>query len=234
MEREQMIGKQSILFHNAVHILSGASMVGKKEGDGPLGKYFDKIGEEDGLFGCQSWEEAESILQKEAVSMAIKKVGLSKEEIRMIYAGDLLAQTIASSFGIIGFEIPVYGLYGACATMGEALSLASMAVAGGYGDYVVAVTSSHFGSAEKEFRFPLGYGNQRPFSATWTVTGSGAWPKRRKSKNYRNYNRENHRLRLKGFFEYGSLYGTGCERYHLSESGGFWTKTGGLRPHYYR
>ena len=103
MEREQMIGKQSILFHNAVHILSGASMVGKKEGDGPLGKYFDKIGEEDGLFGCQSWEEAESILQKEAVSMAIKKVGLSKEEIRMIYAGDLLAQTIASSFGIIGF-----------------------------------------------------------------------------------------------------------------------------------
>ena len=116
----------------------------------------------------------ESILQKEAVSMAIKKVGLSKEEIRMIYAGDLLAQTIASSFGIIGFEIPVYGLYGACATMGEALSLASMAVAGGYGDYVVAVTSSHFGSAEKEFRFPLGYGNQRPFSATWTVTGSGA------------------------------------------------------------
>ena len=88
--------------------------------------------------------------------MAIKKVGLSKEEIRMIYAGDLLAQTIASSFGIIGFEIPVYGLYGACATMGEALSLASMAVAGGYGDYVVAVTSSHFGSAEKAPRFPLG------------------------------------------------------------------------------
>lgn len=170
-----MIGKQSILFHNAVHILSGASMVGKKEGDGPLGKYFDKIGEEDGLFGCQSWEEAESILQKEAVSMAIKKVGLSKEEIRMIYAGDLLAQTIASSFGIIGFEIPVYGLYGACATMGEALSLASMAVAGGYGDYVVAVTSSHFGSAEKEFRFPLGYANQRPLSSTWTVTGSGAF-----------------------------------------------------------
>lgn len=75
MEREQMIGKQSILFHNAVHILSGASMVGKKEGDGPLGKYFDKIGEEDGMFGCQSWEEAESILQKEAVSMAIKKSG---------------------------------------------------------------------------------------------------------------------------------------------------------------
>ena len=170
-----MIGKQSILFHNAVHILSGASMVGKKEGDGPLGKYFDKIGEEDGLFGCQSWEEAESILQKEAVSMAIKKVGLSKEEIRMIYAGDLLAQTIASSFGIIGFEIPVYGLYGACATMGEALSLASMAVAGGYGDYVVAVTSSHFGSAEKEFRFPLGYANQRPLSAHWTVTASGAF-----------------------------------------------------------
>ena len=87
---------------------------------------------------------------------------------------DLLAQTIASSFGIMGFHRPVYGLYGACATMGEALSLASMAVAGEFGEYVGAVTSSHFGSAEKEFLFPLGYGNQRPLSATWTVTGSGA------------------------------------------------------------
>lgn len=106
--------------------------------------------------------------------MAVEKAGIVREKLRMIYAGDLLAQTIASSFGIMGFHTPVYGLYGACATMGEALSLASMAVAAGYGDYVGAVTSSHFGSAEKEFRFPLGYGNQRPLSATWTVTGSGA------------------------------------------------------------
>ena len=172
--RKQTIGKQSIQFEHAVHILSGASIVGKKEGDGPLGKCFDVIGGEDGMFGCQSWEEAESVLQKEAVSMAIGKAELETWQIRTIYVGDLLAQTIASSFGIIGFDTPVYGLYGACATMGEALSLSSMSVAAGYGDYVVAVTSSHFGSAEKEFRFPLGYGNQRPLSATWTVTGSGA------------------------------------------------------------
>ena len=171
---EQMIGKQSIQFERAVHILSAASIVGKKEGDGPLGKCFDRIGEADGLFGRKSWEEAESFLQKEAVSMAIEKAGIEKWQLRMIFAGDLLAQTIASSFGIMGFHTPVYGLYGACSTMGEGLSLASMAVAGGYGEYVAAVTSSHFASAEKEFRFPLGYGSQRPLSATWTVTGSGA------------------------------------------------------------
>ena len=170
----QTVGKQSICFDRAVSILGAASIVGKKEGDGPLGKYFDRIGGEDGLFGCASWEEAESTLQREALSMAVEKAGIVREQLRMIYAGDLLAQTIASSFGIMGFHTPVYGLYGACATMGEALSLASMAVAAGYGDYVGAVTSSHFGSSEKEFRFPLGYGNQRPLSATWTVTGSGA------------------------------------------------------------
>ena len=112
------------------------------------------MGEEDGLFGCQSWEEAESFLQKEAVSMAIQKAGIEKWQLRMIYAGDLLAQTIASSFGIMGFHTPVYGLYGACSTMGEGLSLASMAVAGGYAEYVAAVTSSHFASAKKNFAFP--------------------------------------------------------------------------------
>ena len=153
---KQITGKQSIQFEKAPHIISGASIVGKKEGEGPLGHYFDKIGEEDGLFGTASWEEAESTLQKEAISMVIEKAGIEKWQIRTIYAGDLLAQTIASSFGIMGFNTPVYGLYGACATMGEALSLASLAVAGGYGEYVAAVTSSHFGSAEKEFRFPLG------------------------------------------------------------------------------
>ena len=168
------IGEQSIQFDSSVYLLGAGSVVGKKEGDGPLGKYFDKIGPEDGLFGCGSWEEAESTLQKEALSIAMEKAGVSREELRLIYAGDLLAQTIASSFGIMGFHRPVYGLYGACSTMGEALSLASMAVAGGYGEYVGAVTSSHFCSAEKEFRYPLGYGSQRPLSATWTVTGSGA------------------------------------------------------------
>ena len=126
------------------------------------------------MFGCKTWEDAESTLQKETAQLAIGKAQLEKWQIRTIFAGDLLAQSIASSFGIMDLEIPVYGLYGACSTMGEALSLGAMAVSGGFGDYVLSITSSHFGSAEKEFRFPLEYGNQRPLSATWTVTGSGA------------------------------------------------------------
>ncbi len=170
---EQAVGRQSIQFQNPVFIVSGASIVGKKEGEGPLGEAFDMVGE-DPMFGADSWEAAESTLQKETAGLAIAKAGLQKWQIRMIYAGDLLAQSVASSFGIADYQIPVYGLYGACSTMGEALSLGAMAVAGGYAPYVLSITSSHFGSAEKEFRFPLGYGNQRPLSATWTVTGSGA------------------------------------------------------------
>lgn len=170
---QQVIGQQSIQFQTPVSILSGASVVGKKEGEGPLGDIFDMVGD-DPMFGTNSWEEAESTLQKETAALAIAKAGLEKWQIRMIYAGDLLAQSVASSFGIADFQIPVYGLYGACSTMGEALSLGAMAVAGGYAEHVLSVTSSHFGSAEKEFRFPLSYGNQRPLSATWTVTGSGA------------------------------------------------------------
>ncbi|MGI6094709.1 MAG: stage V sporulation protein AD [Lachnospiraceae bacterium] len=169
----QMMGKQSIQFGEAVHILSGAAIAGKKEGEGPLGKYFDMVGE-DAMFGCKSWEEAESTLQKEAAQLALGKAKVEKWQIRTLFAGDLLAQSIASSFGIMDLEIPLYGLYGACSTMGEALSLGSMAVAGGYAEYAMALTSSHFASAEKEFRFPLGYGSQRPLSASWTVTGSGA------------------------------------------------------------
>lgn len=170
---QQTVGKQSVALKEPVRILSGASIVGKKEGEGPLGDFFDVVGE-DPMFGCESWEEAESILQKEAAQMAIGKANLTPQDIRFMFAGDLLAQSIASSYGVVDLEIPLYGLYGACSTMGEALSLAALAVAAGYGEYVLAMTSSHFGSAEKEFRFPLEYGNQRPLSATWTVTGSGA------------------------------------------------------------
>lgn len=170
---QQTLGKQSVMLKQPVRILSGASIVGKKEGEGPLGEFFDVIGD-DPMFGCESWEEAESILQKEAAQMAIGKANLTPPDIRMMFAGDLLAQSIASSYGLVDLEIPLYGLYGACSTMGEALSLAALTVAAGYGEHVLAMTSSHFGSAEKEFRFPLEYGNQRPLSATWTVTGSGA------------------------------------------------------------
>ena len=169
----QMIGRQSISFENPIHVISAASVVGQKEGNGPLGACFDMI-VEDPMLGCKSWEDAESSLQKKAAELVIEKANLPKERLRMIFAGDLLAQSIASSFGIMDLRIPIYGLYGACSTMGEALSLGAMAIGGGYGEYVMALTSSHFASAEKEFRFPLSYGNQRPLSASWTVTGSGA------------------------------------------------------------
>lgn len=170
---KQTTGKQSIELKTEVYVISGSSIVGSKEKEGPLGLCFDKT-VEDPMMGKDSWEEAESALQKEAADLAIQKAGILKDQVRMIFAGDLLAQSIASSFGIMTLGLPLYGLYGACSTMGEALSLGAMAVAGGYGEYVLSLTSSHFASAEKEFRFPLEYGNQRPLSASWTVTGSGA------------------------------------------------------------
>lgn len=170
----QMMGKQSIQFEKAPHILCGASIVGKKEGEGPLGKLFDEI-EEDPMAGQASWEEAESALQKRAAQMAIKKAGPSCGPVRYLFAGDLLGQLIATSFGVMDLQIPLFGLYGACSTMGEALMLGAMTVQAGYADTVLALTSSHFASAEKQFRFPLEYASQRPLSATWTVTGSGAF-----------------------------------------------------------
>ena len=166
-------GKASISFTDPVYIQSTASVVGPKEGDGPLKEYFDMICE-DSMFGEKTWESAESTMQKEAATLAIGKAGLTPHDIRMVFAGDLLAQTIASSFGIAEMGIPFYGLYGACSTMGESLSLGAIAVSAGYGAHILCATSSHFATAEKEFRFPLGYGSQRPLSATWTVTGSGA------------------------------------------------------------
>ena len=168
------MGKQSICFKEPPYIISSASIVGKKEGEGPLGDCFDLIGEDD-KFGQNTWEEAESTLQKEAFGMAVGKAGLFKEDIRYLFSGDLLGQNIATSFGLMDYQVPLFGLYGACSTCGEALSLGAMCVAAGYADYVVAMTSSHFASAEKQFRFPLEYANQRPMSATWTVTGSGAY-----------------------------------------------------------
>ena len=170
----EKIGKQSLKFTNAPYITGAASIAGPKEIDGPMARYFDRVSE-DPTFGKNSWEEGESEMVRQAVMLAIQKAGLEKEDIRYVFAGDLLGQLIASTFGIKDMEIPVFGLYGACSTCGEALSLAAMTVAAGYADHVAAVTSSHFASAEKQFRFPLGYGNQRPLSATWTVTGSGAF-----------------------------------------------------------
>ena len=169
----KMKGKQSILFEKPPYVISYSSVAGKKEGEGPLGKYFDVV-EEDPMFGCKTWEEAESNLLKQAASMAINEASLTNQDIRYMVGGDLLGQLIATSFGIEELNIPLFGVYGACSTMGESMILGSILVEGAYADKVVAMTSSHFAGAEKQFRFPLAYGNQRPLSASWTVTGSGA------------------------------------------------------------
>lgn len=173
-DRTYTAGKQSIRFAQAPYIVSSASVAGKKEGEGPLGKLFDVVGTDD-LFGADTWEEAESTMQKEACLLAAGKAHMTCQEIRYLFGGDLLRQGIATSIGVESLEIPMFGLFGACSTSAEAIALASMSVAAGYGDSMLAVTSSHFASAEKEFRFPLSYANQRPLSAQWTVTGSGAF-----------------------------------------------------------
>lgn len=167
-------GKQSIKIPVPVYIRASASIAGSKEGEGPLGELFDLTGVDD-RFGSNTWEEAESTLQKETLQIAIGKAGLTDKDIRFLLAGDLLAQSMASSFGLASFQIPLIGLYGACSTCGLSLSMATILIVGGMAQYVASVTSSHFASAEKEFRYPLGYGSQRPLSATWTVTGSGAF-----------------------------------------------------------
>ena len=167
-------GRQSIRLPVPVYIRSSASVVGSREKQGPLGELFDFAGEDD-LFGCDTWEDAESSLQRDALHLALQKAGLHSTDIRYLFAGDLLGQSIATSFGLMQYERPLFGLYGACSTCGLSLTLASLAVSGSFADFAACVTSSHFASAEKEFRFPLGYGNQRPLSASWTVTGSGAF-----------------------------------------------------------
>ncbi|RHP32381.1 stage V sporulation protein AD [Lachnotalea sp. AF33-28] len=166
-------GKASIKFENPPRIVGTASVVGEKEGDGPLGQLFDIV-EKDPMMGKDNWEQAESAMQKKAADLAIEHAGLVRTQIRYLFAGDLLGQLIATSFGTVDLDLPMFGLYGACSTMGEALMLGSVMLDADNADYVMALTSSHFASAEKQFRFPLEYGNQRPFSATWTVTGSGA------------------------------------------------------------
>ena len=170
----RITGKATLTYDQPPRILEAASIVGQKEGDGPLSHLFHYI-EPDPKFGKNTWEEAESELQLRTARKVLEKSGMTEEQIRYLFAGDLLAQGIATSYGIMELQIPLFGLYGACSTCGESLGLASITVAGGAADCVMALTSSHFASAEKEFRFPLEYAGQRPLSTTWTVTGSGAF-----------------------------------------------------------
>ncbi|RKD34702.1 stage V sporulation protein AD [Thermohalobacter berrensis] len=170
---QKKIGKQTVKFQNPPSIISTASIVGPKEGEGPLKEYFDIILEDD-LYDQDSWEKAESKMLEDAMKMAIKNAKLLEEQIEYILAGDLLNQIISSSFAVRQLQRPYFGLYGACSTMTESLSLGSMIVDGGFADNVLCATSSHFCTAERQYRFPLELGNQRPFTSQWTVTGAGA------------------------------------------------------------
>lgn len=154
-------------------IISFASVVGKKEGQGPLAKEFDEI-YPDTTMGEDSWEKAESLYLKTAIKRAIAKSNLKKSDIDVICSGDLLSQCIGSSFGIRDFGIPFCGVYGACSTMALSLCMTTLMIETGAFSNCIAATSSHFCSAEKQFRKPLEYGGQRPPTAQWTVTGSGA------------------------------------------------------------
>ena len=167
------LGERTIVFENKPTILSYGSVVGKKEHEGPLSKEFDAY-TTDSFFGEKTFEKAESKLQKTAVQTALDKGGFKDGDIDNIFAGDLLNQCIGSSFGLREFGIPFIGLYGACSTMALSTGLASIFVDSGAAEKAVAVTSSHFCSAERQYRFPLNYGSQRTPTAQWTVTGSGA------------------------------------------------------------
>lgn len=167
-------GKQSIYFDKNVYVTSAAAIVGKKEGEGPLGHCFDQI-VEDPFFAVETWEAAESKFITETSLLAMEKAGTEPDQVRFAFAGDLLGQLIAASFGIKELELPFVGLYGACSNIGLALTMGAMTISGEYAEQVLCAASSHFCSAEKQFRFPLEYGNQRPQSSTWTVTGCGAF-----------------------------------------------------------
>ena len=167
------VGQRTLQLQNRPAVAGYAAVVGQKEGEGPLADQFDRINE-DSLLGEASFERAESALQKMAVGIALEKAGCTAGDVQYIFAGDLLNQCIGSSFGLRDYNIPFIGLYGACSTMALSLAMAAIFVDSGAATLTAAVTSSHFCSAERQFRFPLEYGGQRTPTAQWTVTGSGA------------------------------------------------------------
>ena len=169
----EKIGKQTIKFNMPPTITECASIVGPKESQGPLSKYFDQT-LDDEFWGEKTWEKAESKIIKETVNMAISKSQIPSSQIDFCFAGDLLNQCISSSFGLRELNIPFFGVFGACSTFVESMCLGSVFIDSKAATNVLCATSSHFCSAEKQFRFPLELGNQRPPTSQWTVTGSGA------------------------------------------------------------
>ncbi|MGI6030231.1 MAG: stage V sporulation protein AD [Eubacteriales bacterium] len=173
MRENKRLGKRTVRLAQPPVILGEASIVGKKEGEGPLRDCFDHI-EQDTTFGQDTWERAESHMQTLCLRKALEKASLAADRLHCLFAGDLLNQCIGSTYGLREFGVPMAGLFGACSTMAEGLALAAMNLDGGFSDYAAAITSSHFCTAERQFRMPLEYGGQRPPTAQWTVTGSGA------------------------------------------------------------
>ena len=166
-------GNGTVIFQKKPSFISFGAVVGKKEGDGPFGKYFDEV-ETDEYFGQASWEKAESELLRRSASLAVLKSGLNYDDIDFAISGDLLNQCISSGYALRDFNLPFFGVYGACSTMAESLAIGSMILSGGGAEKILCATSSHFCSAEKQFRTPLEYGGQRTPNAQWTVTGSGS------------------------------------------------------------
>ena len=164
-------GGQTVLYNNPVGIMAAASIVGPKEGEGPLSTYFDQV-EKDPMFGADSWEKSESEFVKTAANVAVKKAGAAIDDFDYIISGDLLNQSTGSIFGLRETMRPYLGIFGACSAMGEGLSLGGMLIDGGFASKVLCLASSHFCSAEKQFRFPLEFGAQRPPTSSWTVTGA--------------------------------------------------------------
>ncbi|MDR0839019.1 MAG: stage V sporulation protein AD [Oscillospiraceae bacterium] len=171
--QNKKIGWRTSRFLGAPVIIGSAAVGGKKEGDGPLRDDFDILNE-DSFFGEQTWEKAESAMQKLALDAAIKNAALAPSGVEYVFAGDLLNQCIGSTFGLRDAEIPFFGVYGACSTMAETIALACVSIDGGFAKNAVALTSSHYCSAERQFRFPLEYGGQRTPTSQWTATGAGA------------------------------------------------------------
>ncbi len=170
---KKRIGKQTVRFDKKVYIKGSAAICGTKENEGPIGSDFDII-MPDAEWNEETWEKTESKMQREAVKLAVQKAGLNLFDIEYIFAGDLLNQCIGAGFGLRELDIPFFGVYGACSTMIESLSLSAAMIDGGFADNTAAVTSSHFCTAERQYRTPLAYGGQRTPTAQWTVTGAGA------------------------------------------------------------
>lgn len=167
------LGKHSVAFSARPRIIGYAGIAGKKEGAGPLREQFDYISE-DAYFGEKTWEKAESRMIKQCFSIVCDKAKLPPSELDYVFSGDLLNQCVSSAFAMRDSSLPYFGLYGACSTMAEALSLGALSIDSGAARTICAITGSHFCSAEKQYRFPLEYGGQRCPTTQWTVTGAGA------------------------------------------------------------